>query len=193
MIRFTTLCALAFLAACSPAETPAPESPPQESAIDTNALTATGWGSLQIGMTRAALVAAVGDDANPNAVGGAEPEQCDEFYPANAPQGMLVMVENGLLTRISLIRDATLRTEQGIGLGDAADAVLSAYSGASRTPHKYNDAPEAGYITVWQIGGGGDYVQDPTARGLVFEIDAEGRVSAIRAGGPSIQYVEGCA
>ena len=61
-----------------------------------------------------------------------------------------------------------------------------------REPHKYEPAP-AGYITVWSRGGGSGYVEDPDARGLVFEVGQDGAVKAIRAGGPSIQYVEGCA
>jgi hypothetical protein len=36
-------------------------------------------------------------------------------------------------------------------------------------------------------------VQDASARGIVYEIDGTGKVGAIHAGGPSIQYVEGCA
>ena len=36
-------------------------------------------------------------------------------------------------------------------------------------------------------------VQDPTARGIRYEIDGEGKVSIIHIGGPAIQLVEGCA
>ena len=36
-------------------------------------------------------------------------------------------------------------------------------------------------------------VQDANARGLLYEVGGDGKVRAIRAGGPSIQYVEGCA
>jgi len=60
------------------------------------------------------------------------------------------------------------------------------------TSSAYESAP-AGYITVWSRGGGDGYVENPDARGLVFEVGQDGAVKAIRAGGPSIQYVEGCA
>jgi hypothetical protein len=193
MKRLAVLCVVAIVAACSePGPPPAPEVPPTD-AVGADTLTATGWGALQIGMTRAAVIAAAGEDANPGAVGGADPEQCDEFHPANAPEGMLVMIENGVLTRISLVREATLRTAGGVGVGDTSEAVLSAYPGAVTSAHKYVAAPAA-YITTWQTGSAADadYVQDPDARGLVFEIDETGLVTAIRAGGPSIQYVEGC-
>ena len=47
---------------------------------------------------------------------------------------------------------------------------------------------KAGWITL-----DGQAVQDEAARGIVYEIDGAGKVGAIHAGGPSIQYVEGCA
>ena len=37
------------------------------------------------------------------------------------------------------------------------------------------------------------YQTDPASRGIVYEIGTEGTVQAVRAGGLSIQYVEGCA
>ena len=40
---------------------------------------------------------------------------------------------------------------------------------------------------------GGQRSADEAARGLLYEIDGTGKVGAVRAGGPSIQYVEGCA
>jgi hypothetical protein len=189
------------LAACSgeapaPADTtptPAAEATPPPAA-DANALTSTGWGPLKIGMTLAEVTAAAGPDSNPDDVGGPEPEYCDQFRPANAPEGLLVMIEQGKLTRISLIEMSPLKTDKGLGIGDTAAAVKAAYGSSAQTgPHKYQDAP-AEYITVWDGGPRAEpYVQDETARGLVYEIDGTGKVGAIHAGSPSIQYVEGCA
>jgi hypothetical protein len=208
-MRLTLITAAASclaLAACGapPAEEPAapagPTTPvaPAEPTTPTapaegNALTATGLGPLRIGMTRAEVVAAWGEDANPGAVGGADPSQCDEFRPARAPEGTLVMIENDRLTRISLIRGSTLKSDRGFGLGAEAAAVKAAYGPAAvASPHKYSSAP-AEYVTVWSPPTSGTaYVQDPNARGLVYEIGMDGRVTAIRGGGPSIQYVEGC-
>src|SRR5690606_9967730 len=51
-------------------------------------ITADGWGPLRIGMTRDEVVAAAGDDANPDAVGGPDPQRCDQFRPARAPAGL---------------------------------------------------------------------------------------------------------
>ncbi|HYC51244.1 MAG TPA: hypothetical protein VEB19_09080, partial [Gemmatimonadaceae bacterium] len=134
------------------------------------------------------VVAAAGEDANPNAVGGADPESCDQFRPVRAPQGLLVMVERDTLTRISLSRNPGVATDARLHVGDSAAAVLRHYgSRAVESPHKYQDAP-ARYITIWTRG------RPPasSARGIVYEIGGDNRVMHIHAGGPSIQYVEGC-
>ena len=160
---------------------------PDTAAAGPPRLTADGWGALRIGMTRAEVVAAAGEDANPEAVGGPDPESCDEFRPRRAPPGMRVMIEGGRLTRISVARDAAVRTDAGLGVGDPAAAVRAAYGArATSTPHKYVDAP-AEYITVWQT-----EASDSTARGIVYEVGEDGRVAQVHAGSSSIQYVEGC-
>jgi len=204
MIRsITAIAAVALLAACQqpqtdappaePAPAPAPAPPPPMVQPSMTVITAEGWGPLRIGMSRADVVTALGEDANPNAVGGPDPQSCDEFRPARAPESVLVMVENGVLTRISLIRPSDIKTDRGFGVGDTAASVKTGYgAAATAVPHKYEAAP-AEYITTWARGGGADYVQDPAARGLLYEVGGDGNVKAIRAGGPSIQYVEGCA
>jgi len=193
-----TLAASALIACGQPAQTPAEGAAPAgESAAtggEQQALTAEGWGPLRIGMTRAEIEAALGPDDSPNAAGGAEPESCDQFHPARAPEGMLAMVTDGRLSRISLVRGATVQTSEGLGLGAAAAAVTQAYGNRARTePHKYEDAP-AQYITVWTQPrpAGEAYVEDQNARGVRYEIGGDGAVNAIHAGGPSIQWVEGC-
>lgn len=174
----------------APANT-APASAPQPVAGDV--LTAEGLGPARISMTRAALVQAWGDDSQPDAVGGADPEACDIFHPAKAPTGVQVMIQDGVLTRISLTRDATIKTDRGFGLGDTAAAIKEAYGGAIiAQPHKYQAAP-AEDLFAWSSGGSTAYVTDPAARGVRYEIGADGKVMAVHAGDPSIQLVEGCA
>ncbi|MFN3931281.1 MAG: hypothetical protein ACK4JY_05965 [Brevundimonas sp.] len=195
--------AVLMLAACgAPDSEPAPAAPPAAPAqpaapaatpATTNAVTAEGWGPLRVGMTRAEVEAALGPDANPNAVGGPDPASCDTFHPERAPEGLTVMVENGVLTSIWLAREATLKTDRGFGVGDEAAAIKTAYgAAATASPHKYSEPP-AEYITAWSSGGGTGYVQDPAARGINYHIGNDGRVQHVAAGGPSIQYVEGCA
>lgn len=191
---------IALLAACSPeTETPTDPVPPPAATDPTAAattgvtLTGEGWESLRIGMTRAEIVEALGEDANPNAVGGPDPESCDQFRPERAPESMLLMVQSDRLTRISLTDPSEIMTDKGLRVGDTAERVKAAYGDqAIVTPHKYQDAP-AEYVTVWTRGGGEGYIEDENARGIVYEIGSDGTVMAIHAGGPSIQYIEGCA
>ncbi|CAN5468518.1 hypothetical protein BH10PSE1_BH10PSE1_16450 [soil metagenome] len=194
--------AVLALAACNKPEPAAPEAPatapvataPAESppTVDANALTAEGLGPLKIGMTLAEVVAASGADSQPNAVGGADPAACDEFHPARAPEGVTVMIEQGVLTRISLIRDAAIKTDRGFGVGSQGTAIKAAYGGGViAQPAKYDPAP-AEDLFVWARGGSTSYVTDATARGVRYEVGTDGLVKAVRAGGPSIQLVEGC-
>lgn len=205
-MRVLAFLAAAFVAGCysepappaeQKAEPPAAAAPP---VVDANAITSEGWGPLRIGMTRQQVTAALGRDANPNAVGGPDPEACDVFRPANAPEGLLVMIQHDVLTRITLEGNRTLKTDRGFGVGDGAAAVKAAYGASARVePHHYLGLP-AEYITVWTTTGGamanerGWIPEDtaPNARGIRYETDVEGRVTSIHAGGPSIQYVEGC-
>jgi hypothetical protein len=193
------LAALAF-AACSPSSNeptpaepaPAAETPAPSPAAVEDVLTADGIGSLKIGMTKDEVVAAVGDTRTPDAAGIPDSD-CSEFQPQRAPEGLWVMLEAGKLTRITIGETSAVKTDKGLGLGDTASAVKGAYGAeAKATPHKYQGAP-AEYITVWTGGAREPNVQDETARGIVYEIDGTGKVGAIHAGGPSIQYVEGCA
>lgn len=158
-------------------------------------LTAEGFGPLRIGMSRAEVVKALGEDSDPEAVGGPEPERCDQFRPARAPEGLLVMIEDGTLTSIALVEGSKVPTDRGLSLGATAASVRAAYGQALRAgPHKYEAAP-AEYLTIWAKNApdGDEFSQDPAARGLRYEIGGKGRVQAIHAGGPSLQYVEGCA
>lgn len=207
MIRNTCLVSLAVLAlaACKPAEPakidaptgpPAPASPAvpptAESPADPNALTSAGWGPLRVGMTLAEVTAAAGADSSPNAVGGADPATCDEFHPANTPEGLRVMIEDGKLSRITVARNTELKTDRGFGVGSTATEIKAAYGGAVvAQPHKYSEPP-AEDLFAWSTGGSTGYVTDTAARGVRYEIGTDGKVSMIHVGGPSIQLVEGC-
>ena len=197
MFRIVALGSVALLglSACNapvpapPPETTPPPATPVTPPTPADQLTAQGFGPLRIGMTRAEVIAAMGENDNPNAIGGPDPASCDMFHPARAPEGLYVMVEDGVLTSVQLASTSVLKTDRGLGIGDTALAVKQAYGADARvTPHKYVDAP-AEYITVWTTA---DH-DGPAARGIRYNIGADGRVQAIAVGGPSILYVEGCA
>jgi hypothetical protein len=196
MIRRLLLSAAVLgLAACNPPEATEPASAPEPAApaapapAAADVLTAQGFGPLRVGMTRAEVEAALGPDSNPQAVGGPDPDSCDMFHPARAPEGLMVMLEEGRLTSIWLQRGATVKTDRGFGIGEQAATIKTTYGAAAQAmAHKYEDAP-AEYVTAWATADHGG----PSARGIKYEIGQDGRVQAIAGGGASIQYVEGCA
>lgn len=204
-MRLVAYLALAVsLAACyaepPPVKTPAEEPPATATPPAADAITSEGWGPLRIGMTRDQVIAALGPDANPNAVGGPDPQACDICHPANGPDGLFVMIQRNVLTRITLQDNTTLKTDRGFGIGDNAAAIKAAYGADAHVePHHYLGLP-AEYITVWTNTGGAvpnerGWIPEnstPNARGIRYETNAEGAVTEIHAGGPSIQYVEGC-
>ncbi|MDP1912673.1 hypothetical protein [Brevundimonas sp.] len=194
LLLTTAVLALAACGAPDPEPAPAPQpAPPPAAPPAADVLTAQGFGPLRIGMTRTEVETALGADSNPDAVGGPDPASCDIFHPARAPQGMMVMVEDGLLTSIWLSAGSTLKTDRGFGVGDTATAIKAGYGPtATASPHKYSEAP-AEYITTWSVGGAPGDVQNPAARGISYHIGTDGRAEHVAVGGPSIQYVEGCA
>jgi len=121
-------------------------------------------------------------------------ENCHYYRPERAPRGLLVMVDDGILTSISLYAPSTVKTKAGFAVGSPSETVKAAYgSRASWNAHAYEDPP-AGYLTVWDDQNRqGRGVVDPAARGIVYEGDMSGKIQAIHAGGPNIQLIEGCA
>lgn len=200
MIRNAVLSSVALLAltACNApetAKTPEAELPVSAPAAPTAAadvLTPQGYGPLRIGMSQAEVDAAVG--LPPANVADAEPSECRQYQPPRGPEGVLVMLEKGVLTRLTAIRGSDVMTEDGVGVGFDGEQLKARYGSAAEvTPHKYQDAPAA-YVTIWsgKTSPSSGYVTDPAARGFNFEIGQDGKVAFIHAGGPSIQYVEGC-
>ena len=156
-------------------------------------LTPEGYGPLRIGMSLADVVTTYGPDSDPDAVGGPEPELCDQFRPVRAPEGLLVMIEDRRLSRITAMSGSEVETDKGLGVGATAAEVRAAYGAlVNAEPHEYQDPP-AEYLTIWSRGGAsGGEAAPPDSRGIRYEIGDDGKVAFIHAGGPSIQYVEGC-
>jgi hypothetical protein len=150
-------------------------------------ITPDGWGPLRIGMTQAQVVAAAGPDADPGAVGGPDPATCDEFRPSNAPAGVLVMMRNGILTRISVSRNRDIASPADLRVGDTGAEALKRHGAqATVANHAYLEPP-AKYITVWSPS-----VAGPARRGIRYEVNSTDEIVFIRGGTDSITLVEGC-
>jgi hypothetical protein len=143
-------------------------------------LTVDGWGPVRIGMTEAQVDSALGAKLSGEPV---EPDNACVEKGADTLPGLTFMFEEGRLTRISLDSDSKATTPRGIAVGATEEAVLKAYpKGLRAEPHTYVDPP-AEYLTYWTV---------PSKRGVRFETDQQRIVRTIHAGGPSIEYVEGC-
>jgi len=148
---------------------PPPTSPP---------LTAYGWGAVTVGMDEAAAVAA-GLHLPEIGKAGAE---CHFLASAGYP-GLLAMVENGRVTRITVRENPTLRTDRNLGVGSTAAEVRATYgSDLVSLPHKYEASPAA-YLTPWAL---------PEKRGIRYVTNGAGVVTEIHAGSDAIELVEGC-
>ncbi|HEX6741920.1 MAG TPA: hypothetical protein VF079_09040 [Sphingomicrobium sp.] len=144
-------------------------------------LTPDGWGPVRIGMTQRQVEKALHTKLEGEPIPD-QAERCIEKVSDRHP-GLWFMFEDGRLTRISLGDESKVTTPRGIGIGASAAAVRRAYGKALKAePHEY-DEPPAEYLTFWTVAG---------KRGVRFETDPKRRVGAIHAGGPSIEYIEGC-
>ena len=144
------------------------------------ALTPFGLGPLKIGMREADAAKRLG--LHIAADDGANSFDCrvDEIprYP-----GLYAMAERGVITRITIGEPNRLRTDRGLGIGSMEADVRRAYGRTLKIATAAYDDEPAHDLTFWIAG---------KKRGILYEPDQQGRVTFIRAGGSSIQYVEGC-
>ena len=144
-------------------------------------LTPDGLGPVRIGMTQAEVAKALGSKLVGDAID--DENLCVEKH-SPALRGVYFMFEDRRLSRISISAPSRATTPRGIGIGASARAVRRAYpKGLHAEPHEYLELP-AEYLTFWTV---------KAKRGVSFVTDLKRRVQTIHAGGPSIQYVEGCA
>jgi hypothetical protein len=144
-------------------------------------LTVDGLGPVRIGMTQAEVARAL----RSKLVGQALDDEnvCVEKHSPGLA-GVYFMFEERRLSRISVAAPSRVSTPRGIRVGATAAEVRRAYpKGLQAEPHEYLELP-AEYLTFWTI---------KDKRGVRFETDLKRRVQTIHAGGPSIQYIEGCA
>jgi hypothetical protein len=108
-------------------------------------------------------------------------DECAYIRPKNAPKGVALMVEKGVVSRVD-VTEGSVATTKGAKIGDTEDRIQSLYPGQVRVmPHKYT----AGHYLVVTPGGGEEYR-------IVFETDGK-KVLRYRSGRePAVEYVEGC-
>ena len=144
-------------------------------------LTPDCWGDLRIGMREAEVARRFHVTIPPDdEVNGPECRQFD-FPPGG--EAMSVLTEDGRVARISLYGKSAVVTDRGLGVGATEAQVRRAYGKTLRVEaHAYEERP-ARYLTAWAKGG---------RRGVRYQTDRKGVVTAIHAGDRSIRLIEGC-
>ena len=165
---------------------PATEPAAASDAIPATAAARTdGYGAPVFGMPAAAAVAKW--TGNPLQPAGEvdDPAACHHLVPAGQGRdGLALMFEGDAFVRYATASDA-IAAPGGGRVGMDAAALEGLYGGRlAASPHKYL---EGGKVLSSPLDGGAQ----PSR--LVFELDAEGRVSRWRVGlEPQVGYVEGC-
>jgi hypothetical protein len=142
-----------------------------------------GIGALRAGMTITEAARIVGGSFSAPA-GGAE--SCTYAIWREAPPGVTVMLDEGLVARVDVARASQVATSKGARIGDTEARIKELYKGrVVVTPHEYTDGH---YLTVTPPPGSGE---DQRYR-LVFETDGD-RVTRYRGGKlPQVGWVESC-
>lgn len=161
-----------------PTSAPASEAAPARSGVtNANTLALEGLGDLRIGEP-------IPEGSRWAERGAQASDTCRTITSADYP-GTYAIVEDGAVRRITAGERSSIELVEGIGVGATEAEAKQWFAGFRESPHEYADAP-AKYLTAPNAESG-----DPALR---FEIDAEGRVSAIHVGTmPVLGYVEGCA
>lgn len=148
---------------------------PGATAVPAVTVGVAGYGALHFGMNRREAEQAIGDAFNAPAQNG-----CQQVRRASQPD-VSYLFENGKLERID-VRGPVVMADGGGHVGMQVDEIRTLYAGKlSEQPHKYVK--------------GGLYLKVAGANGsgMIFETDANGIVTAFRAGlAPALDQVEGC-
>lgn len=171
---------LLALAACQ-------QDPPAQGAREASAppLTVEGYGDMRIGMTIAEARQVSGQAMDNPALEEDIPGACSEQqYMTTDGDQLWLMFEGDRLTRVTASSEAPrTRTAQNVGVGSSDAEVRTAYQNLVEQGAHYDDPP-AHNLIAWTT---------PDQRGLLFEVNDAGVVTAVHAGTASILYMEGCA
>ncbi|MDG4721189.1 MULTISPECIES: hypothetical protein [Thalassospira] len=147
------------------------------------------YGPIMIGWDQETLRKNLGPRLDQFVAG--DDENCTYLQRNHDPSGLGYLVLDGRLARISLYADeydvatSLVKTTQGIALGSTRDDILATYDRAAlvEEEHEYLGG-NARYITWWADQG--------KTRGIRFELNEDGLVTAIHAGSDAITLLEGC-
>lgn len=172
-----TLVALLLLGACAATGVGAEASHPLIGAR----LSADGIGRLRVGMSVEQARRLLGD----HLVAGASDQGCVEWSALQTTsEGAISLLSyEGVIERIALIGDFSIRTRDGIGVGAPSSAVAAAYPNAVSEAAEYFEPP-AREIYVWS--------DDRELTGIHFTINEEDKVGEIQVGG-ALRNIDGCA
>ncbi|MBW4617282.1 MAG: hypothetical protein KME21_29475 [Desmonostoc vinosum HA7617-LM4] len=148
----------------------------------TSPLTINGIGPVRVGMT---LVQAEQAAGIPFSV----PDLGDNGCGYSKPQGienLLFMVRGNQIARIDVVRNSTIKTLNGAGIGDTRGKIEAMYPRLIKvTPHKYVQGGH--YLT---------YIPPKVSDrkySIVFETNENDVVTRFRSGKlPEVTWVEGC-
>lgn len=140
------------------------------------AVSETGTGPVEIGMTVAEASQALGVELTDVESG----DSCHYVKPQSGPSGISLMVVDGRIARVD-VDDPSIVTSVGAQVGDSEERIRMLYMNQVEvTPHKYTDGH---YLTVIPTNNQGR---------IIFETDGE-KVTRFRAGKmPEVEWVEGC-
>jgi hypothetical protein len=148
-------------------------------------VTVKGIGPIAVGMTVSQAAKAAGTKLVSLSGTPIENKGCFYIKPQGAPRGVEMMLQNGRIARIDIVKNSRITTVSGAKIGDTEAKVKSLYSGQiTVTPHKYVSG--ANYLTFVPKD------RDDRNYRIVFETDGK-RVTQFRSGKlPEVEYVERC-
>lgn len=164
-----------------PPALPRPQAVPADDGAVTKPSRFDGYGPVHFGMTEAEVRAAWHGSLRDDGAG----EACHYLQPDDdrPTAHFALMIEHGKFVRYDVGNPDEMAPGGGkVGLD--ADEIRALYAGrVEARPHQYVE--------------GGQYLRVPASEGegwLVFETDADGKVTSWRAGvEPQVDYIEGCA
>jgi hypothetical protein len=145
-------------------------------------LTPNGWGKLRIGMRERDAVRLF----HMRVPRGPGP-RIDSFEcrqdEVPSQEGLYVMAQRGIVTRITIAAPNQLVTDRRLGIGSTEAEVKRAYGKALKiTTTPYEEEP-AHQMIFWSV---------PGKRGVRYDTNVAGSVEAIYVGDSSIELIEGC-